>query len=53
MIHQIQEVSGRALNNLTPSDVYFGRGQTILLERMRIKRKTIQHRRLMHHQNAA
>jgi putative transposase len=42
-----------SLNNLTPADVYFGRGQTILLERMRIKRKTIEHRRLMHHQNAA
>ena len=42
-----------SLNNLTPSEVYFGRGQTILLERMRIKRKTIQHRRLMHKKNAA
>jgi hypothetical protein len=42
-----------SLNNLTPADVYFGRGQTILLERARIKRRTIQHRRLMHHQNAA
>jgi hypothetical protein len=42
-----------SLNNLTPADVYFGRGQTILLERMRIKRRTIQHRRLMHQQNAA
>jgi hypothetical protein len=42
-----------SLNNLTPADVYFGRGQTILLERERIKRRTIQHRRLMHHQNAA
>jgi transposase InsO family protein len=42
-----------SLNNLTPADVYFGRGQTILLERERIKRKTIQHRRLMHQQNAA
>jgi transposase InsO family protein len=42
-----------SLNNLTPADVYFGRGQTILLQRMRIKRRTIQHRRLMHHQNAA
>jgi transposase len=29
------------------------RGQTILLERERFKRRTIQHRRLMHHQNAA
>jgi hypothetical protein len=42
-----------SLSNLTPADVYFGRGQTILLQRMRIKRRTIQHRRLMHHQNAA
>ena len=42
-----------SLNNLTPADVYFGRGQTILLERERIKRRTIQHRRLMPQQNAA
>jgi hypothetical protein len=42
-----------SLNNLTSAYVYFGRGQTILLKRMRIKRKTIQHRCLMHHQNAA
>ena len=31
-----------SIDNLTPADVYFGRGQTILLERERIKRKTIQ-----------
>ena len=37
-----------SLNNLTPADVYFERGQTILLERERIKRKTIEHRRLQH-----
>jgi hypothetical protein len=30
-----------SIDNLTPAD-YFGRGQTILLERERIKRKTIQ-----------
>jgi putative transposase len=30
-----------SLQNLTPADVYFGRGQTILLERERIKRDTI------------
>ncbi len=42
-----------SLNNLTPADVYFGRGQAILLERERIKRRTIQQRRLMHRQNAA
>jgi putative transposase len=32
--------------NLTPVDVYFGRGQTILIERERIKRQTIANRRL-------
>ena len=41
------------LNNLTPADVYFGRSQTILLERERIKRKTIEHRRLQHRDAAA
>ena len=30
-----------SLSNLTPADVYFGRAQTILLERERIKRATI------------
>ena len=30
-----------SLGNLTPADVYFGRGQTILIERERIKRQTI------------
>ena len=42
-----------SLSNLTPADVYFGRGQTILLERERIKRKTIQKRRLQHQKKAA
>jgi transposase InsO family protein len=42
-----------SLRNLTPADVYSGRGQTILLERERIKRNTLQQRRLMHHQLAA
>ncbi len=37
-----------SLQNLTPADVYFGRGQTILLNRERIKRKTIEQRRLQH-----
>ena len=31
-----------SLGNLTPADVYFGRGQTILLERERIKKQTIE-----------
>ena len=42
-----------SLNNLTPADVYVGRGQTILLEREKIKRKTIEQRRLQHFKNAA
>jgi putative transposase len=42
-----------SLNNLTPADVYFGHAQTILLERERIKRTTIQNRRLLHQKKAA
>ncbi len=42
-----------SLDNLTPADVYFGRGQTILLPRERIKRKTIEQRRLQHRKAAA
>ena len=42
-----------SLANLTPADVYFGRGQTILLKRERIKRQTIEHRRLQHRKAAA
>jgi len=42
-----------SLGNLTPADVYFGRGQTILLKRERIKRKTIEHRRLQYRKDAA
>ena len=37
----------------TPADVYFGRGQTILLERERIKHDTIKTRRLQHRDKAA
>ncbi len=42
-----------SLNNLTPADVYFGRGPAILQERERIKRQTIQQRRLLHQRQAA
>jgi len=42
-----------SIGNLTPADVYFGRGQTILLERERIKHHTIANRRLRHHAQAA
>ena len=42
-----------SLKNLTPADVYTGRGQTILLERSKIKRRTMKQRRLQHAQSAA
>ncbi len=42
-----------SLQNLTPAEVYFGRGQTILKQRERIKRKTIETRRLLHRKSAA
>jgi putative transposase len=42
-----------SLDNLTPADVYCGRGPAILAERARIKRQTIEHRRLQHRKLAA
>jgi len=42
-----------SLNDLTPADVYFGHGHTILLERERIKRNTIKNRRLQHQKKVA
>lgn len=42
-----------SLGNLTPADVYYGRGETILLERERIKRNTINQRLLQYRNQAA
>jgi len=43
-----------SLNNLTPEDVYTGRGQTVLNRRKKIKQQTIeQRRRLYYRQKAA
>ena len=42
-----------SIGNLTPADVYFGRGSIILAERERIKRQTIADRRLQHQLQAA
>ena len=42
-----------SLDNLTPADVYFGRGQAILERRQKIKRKTIEQRRRLHQQAIA
>ena len=42
-----------SLNNLTPADIYCGRGQTILNRRQNIKHKTLELRRQLHHQAVA
>jgi transposase InsO family protein len=42
-----------SLNNVTPADVYFGRDKDILREREKIKKQTIQYRRLQHQKQAA
>jgi putative transposase len=42
-----------SINNLTPADVYFRRGQAILKQRERIKRKTMETRRLQYRKYAA
>ena len=42
-----------SLDNVTPADAYFGRATQILAERERIKRQTIEHRRLQHRKIAA
>ena len=42
-----------SLNNVTPADVYFGRDKAILQQGERIKRKTLEARRLHHSKQAA
>jgi putative transposase len=42
-----------SLNNLTPEDVYTGRGQTVLNRRRSIKRKTLAERRRLYYQHKA
>jgi transposase InsO family protein len=42
-----------SLGNLTPADVYSGRGQTILMKRDAIKQRTFEQRRLQHARRAA
>ena len=42
-----------SLNNVTPADVYFGRDKSIIRERKKIKRNTINQRRLQHFRKAA
>ena len=42
-----------SLENVTPADAYFGRATAIIQRRERIKRQTIEHRRLQHRKRAA
>ena len=42
-----------SLSNLTPADVYFGRGPKVLSWRENVKLKTIEGRRRLHHSFAA
>jgi len=42
-----------SLSNVTPADAYFGRAQTILNKRERIKQQTLKQRRLLHSKLAA
>ncbi|MEJ6596039.1 IS3 family transposase [Parasphingorhabdus sp.] len=42
-----------SLKNVTPADAYFGRAESIIKQRERIKRKTIEQRRLLHRKLAA
>ena len=51
--HYNQRRYHESLQNLTPADVYFGRGEAILKQRERIKRATIETRRLLHRKSAA
>ena len=40
-----------SINNLTPEDKYLGRGERILLERQRIKQRSLKNRRLTYERN--
>ena len=51
--HYNHERYHESLKNVTPADVYFGRDKVILLERERIKRQTMNTRRLQHRKAVA
>ena len=51
--HYNQRRYHESLQNLTPADVYFGRGDQILQQRERIKQNTINERRLQYRKQAA
>ena len=49
--HYNNERYHESLNNLTPADVYYGRGESILERRQQIKLNTLAMRRRMHARN--
>ena len=51
--HYNHQLYHESLNNVTPADAYFGTAAAIIQQRERIKRKTIEHRRLQHRKLAA
>ncbi len=51
--HYNHERYHESLENVTPADAYFGRAQSILNKRERIKKKTIEHRRLQYRKAVA
>ena len=51
--HYNQQRYHERLNNVTPADVYFGRAPAIIQQRERIKRQTIEYRRLWNRKIAA
>jgi hypothetical protein len=59
MISPLSQLSGshqryhESINIPTSTDIYFGRGQSILQRRERIKQKAIETRYLQHRKNAA
>jgi len=51
--HYNHQRNHESLANVTPVDAYFGRAQNIIKQRERIKRQTIEYRRLQHRKLAA
>lgn len=49
VMHYNHERYHESLDNLTPADVYYGRGQQILEERVMIKQNTMAQRRQLHY----
>ena len=47
----VQKMGTTSLNNLTPADVFYGRSQSILDKREKIKLQTLARRRQMYYDN--